>query len=48
MRILLICERLGGHDDEGIKNLARNLLNGLSAENDVQALTARSASDRIS
>ena len=39
MRILLVCERLGERDDEGIKNVARALLAELSVRHEVRAFT---------
>ncbi len=39
MKILLVCERLGERDDEGIKNLARALLAELSVRHEVRAFT---------
>lgn len=39
MRILLVCERLGQRDDEGIRNLARALFDTLNAHHEVLVLT---------
>ena len=47
MRILLVCERLGQRDDEGIRNLARALFDTLNARHEVLVLTqGRSAPAR--
>ena len=39
MKILIVCERLGARDDEGIRNVARALLASLSKRHEVRALT---------
>ena len=46
MKILLVCERLGERDDEGIRNLARCLLERLAERHDVLALTQHLAPPR--
>jgi len=47
MRILLVCERLAGKADEGIKNLALSLLGELSRAHSVLALTEGQDSDKV-
>ena len=39
MKILIVCERLAARDDEGIRNVARQLLIRLSERHEVRALT---------
>ena len=39
MRILLVCERMGARDDEGIRNLARSLAGRLSAGHTLLTIT---------
>ena len=46
MKILLICERLGEFADEGIANVARNLLRVLAERHEILALTPREWRER--
>ena len=39
MRILIVCEKLADRDDEGIKNVARHLLQSLAEQHEVRALS---------
>ncbi len=39
MRVLIVCEKLADRDDEGVKNVARHLLECLAADHEVRALS---------